>query len=91
MPIDKSLDFVGIDEIQMCSDQERGHIFTDRLLNLRGQKLTMFMGSNTISSIISNLNEDVEFIKKGVPEGVDKFKSKYNMTSRSYITRCFFW
>ena len=54
MPIDKNLDFVGIDEIQMCSDQERGHIFTDRLLNLRGQKLTMFMGSNTISYIISN-------------------------------------
>ena len=64
MPIDKNLDFVGIDEIQMCSDQERGHIFTDRLLNLRGQKLTMFMGSNTVSSIISNLNEDIEFIKK---------------------------
>ena len=52
MPIDKSLDFVGIDEIQMCSDQDRGHIFTDRLLNLRGQKLTMFMGSSTVSSII---------------------------------------
>ena len=64
MPIDKNLDFVGIDEIQMCSDQERGHIFTDRLLNLRGQKLTMFMGSNTVSSLISNLNEDIEFKKK---------------------------
>ena len=30
MPIDKYLDFVGVDEIQMCSDHERGHIFTDR-------------------------------------------------------------
>ncbi len=48
MPIDKNLDFVGIDEIQMCFDHERGHIFTDRLLNLRGEKLTMFMGANTI-------------------------------------------
>ena len=44
MPIDKNLDFVGIDEIQMCFDHERGHIFTDRLLNLRGERLTMFMG-----------------------------------------------
>ena len=44
MPIDKNLDFVGIDEIQMCADHERGHVFTDRLLNLRGNKLTMFMG-----------------------------------------------
>ena len=38
MPINKHLDFVGIDEIQMCADHERGHIFTDRLLNLRGRK-----------------------------------------------------
>ena len=64
MPIDKNLDFVGIDEIQMCFDDERGHIFTDRLLNLRGEKLTMFMGSNTIKNIISKLEGDVEFITK---------------------------
>ena len=64
MPIDKKLDFVGVDEIQLCSDHERGHIFTDRLLNLRGDKLTMLMGSNTIKNIISKLDEDTEFIKK---------------------------
>ncbi len=64
MPIDKVLDFVGIDEIQMCSDHERGHIFTDRLLNLRGDKLTMLMGSNTIKSIIKKLDDDIEFINK---------------------------
>ena len=64
MPVDKVLDFVGIDEIQMCSDHERGHIFTDRLLNLRGEKLTMLMGSNTIKNIIEKLNDDIEFINK---------------------------
>jgi len=64
MPIDKDLEFVGIDEIQMCADHERGHIFTDRLLNMRGSKLTMFMGSNTIKGIISRLNEDIEFINR---------------------------
>ena len=64
MPIDKQLDFVGIDEIQMCADHERGHIFTDRLLNLRGTKLTMLMGSNTIKNIISNLKDDIEFINR---------------------------
>ena len=64
MPIDKSLDFVGVDEIQMCADHERGHIFTDRLLNLRGNKLTMLMGSNTIKNIISKLNDDIEFINR---------------------------
>ena len=64
MPVDKELDFVAVDEIQMCSDHERGHIFTDRLLNTRGNKLTMLMGSNTIKNIISKLNEDVEFINR---------------------------
>jgi ATP-dependent RNA helicase SUPV3L1/SUV3 len=64
MPINKSLDFVGIDEIQMCADHERGHIFTDRLLNLRGEKLTMFMGSSTIKSIVNKLGEDTEFINR---------------------------
>jgi ATP-dependent RNA helicase SUPV3L1/SUV3 len=64
MPINKLLEFVGIDEIQMCADHERGHIFTDRLLNLRGEKLTMLMGSNTIKNIVINLNEDAEFINR---------------------------
>ena len=64
MPIDKNLDFVGVDEIQMCIDHERGHIFTDRLLNLRGEKLTMLMGSNTIKNIIYKLDENTEFINK---------------------------
>ena len=64
MPIDKELEFVGIDEIQMCCDFERGHIFTDRLLNLRGTKLTMLMGSHTIKKIIEKLNDDIEFTNR---------------------------
>ncbi len=64
MPIDKQLDFVAVDEIQMCADHERGHIFTDRLLNIRGNKLTMLMGSSTIKNIIAKLDDDVEFINR---------------------------
>ena len=64
MPIDKRLEFVAIDEIQMCNDHERGHIFTERLLNLRGEKQTMFMGSHTMKNILSHLNEKIEFINK---------------------------
>ena len=64
MPINKDLEFVGVDEIQMCADHERGHIFTDRLLNMRGSKLTMLMGSNTIKKIITKLHEDIEFIDR---------------------------
>ena len=55
MPKDVSVEFVAIDEIQMCADHERGHIFTDRLLNYRGEKLTMFLGSYTIKETISSL------------------------------------
>jgi ATP-dependent RNA helicase SUPV3L1/SUV3 len=64
MPKDKIVDFVAIDEIQMCADKERGHIFTERLLYARGEKLTMFLGSQVMKNIIYDLVNDVEFIKK---------------------------
>jgi len=64
MPQDKNVEFIAIDEIQMCADHERGHIFTDRLLNARGDKLTMFLGSHTMKSIIISLVENVEFVNK---------------------------
>ena len=64
MPKDKIVDFVAIDEIQMCSDKERGHIFTDRLLYARGEKLTMFLGSQIMKNIIHDLVNEVEFQKK---------------------------
>jgi ATP-dependent RNA helicase SUPV3L1/SUV3 len=64
MPKDKEVEFVGIDEIQMCGDKARGHIFTDRLLNSRGQKLTMFLGSQVMKKIIQNLVQNVKFEKK---------------------------
>ena len=64
MPKDKNVEFIAVDEIQMCADKERGHIFTDRLLNFRGKKLTMFLGSQVMQNIINELITDVEFIKK---------------------------
>ena len=54
MPKDKEVDFIAIDEIQMCADRERGHIFTERLLHSRGQKLTMFLGSQVMAGIIND-------------------------------------
>ena len=64
MPKNISVDFVAVDEIQMCSDHERGHIFTDRLLNLRGEKMTMFLGSQTMKNIIESLVDNVEFVSR---------------------------
>ena len=64
MPQDMIVDFVAVDEIQMCADHERGHVFTDRLLNSRGEKLTMFLGSHSMKSIISSLINDAEFVAR---------------------------
>ena len=64
MPKNKEVDFVAIDEIQMCADRERGHIFTERLLEFRGTKLTMFLGSQVMKKIIGELVDNVEFEKK---------------------------
>tara|TARA_A100001011_G_scaffold16547_1_gene17221 strand:+ start:384 stop:2849 length:2466 start_codon:yes stop_codon:yes gene_type:complete len=64
MPKDKEVEFVAVDEIQMCADRERGHIFTDRLLHTRGQMLTMFLGSQVMEGIIRDLINNVTFEKK---------------------------
>ena len=64
MPKEKLVEFVAIDEIQMCADRERGHIFTERLLESRGTKLTMFLGSQVMEKIINDLVKEVEFEKK---------------------------
>ncbi len=64
MPQDITVDFIAIDEIQMCVDHERGHIFTDRLLNSRGEKLTMFLGSHTMKHIIASIDDKVDFVSR---------------------------
>jgi len=63
MPKNKVVEFVAIDEIQMCADRERGHIFTERLLEFRGTKLTMFLGSQVMENLIGELVKNVEFEK----------------------------
>src|SRR5213076_2542592 len=44
MPLDRRVDFLAVDEIQLAADRERGHVFTDRLLYARGTVQTMFLG-----------------------------------------------
>lgn len=55
MPMDRSFDFLAVDEIQLCADPERGHVFTDRLLHARGSRETLFLGSTTMERLISQL------------------------------------
>lgn len=64
MPIDLDVAFVGIDEIQMCADPDRGHIFTNRLLHARGSAETMFMGAESIRNLLIQLVPDAEIITR---------------------------
>ncbi|MFL2803068.1 MAG: helicase-related protein [Paracoccaceae bacterium] len=64
MPINLNYDFVAIDEIQLCADLDRGHIFTNRLLNVRGKKETIFLGSSSIKRILSKILPKVEFLSR---------------------------
>jgi ATP-dependent RNA helicase SUPV3L1/SUV3 len=64
MPLDREVAFVAIDEIQMCADRERGHVFTDRLLHARGYAETMFLGAETAKRLIRALVPGVEFIAR---------------------------
>ena len=57
-------DFVAIDEIQLCADPERGHVFTDRLLNARGLHETLFLGSSTMRPAIAALVPEAQFMRR---------------------------
>ncbi|MDA5094562.1 helicase-related protein [Aliiroseovarius sp. KMU-50] len=64
MPPGMGADFVAIDEIQLSCDPERGHVFTDRLLHMRGTQETLLMGSDTMRGVIAALVPKVEFIRR---------------------------
>lgn len=55
MPLDRQVDFLAVDEIQLCADRERGHVFTERLLHARGREETMLLGSDTIRPLLQRL------------------------------------
>jgi ATP-dependent RNA helicase SUPV3L1/SUV3 len=64
MPLDRPVDFLAVDEIQLAADPERGHIFTDRLLHARGMVETMVLGADTIQPLIRRLVPRTEFISR---------------------------
>ena len=64
MPMERRFAFVAIDEIQLAADNERGHVFTERLLGARGTDETMFLGSDTMRPIIKRLVPDSVFVSR---------------------------
>ncbi len=64
MPLDRQVDFLAVDEIQLCADPERGHVFTARLLHARGRHETMFLGADTIRPLLRHLVPEAEYISR---------------------------
>jgi ATP-dependent RNA helicase SUPV3L1/SUV3 len=64
MPLERPVRFLAVDEIQMCADPERGHIFTDRLLRARGSDETMLLGADTMRPLLQRLFPDIEVIAR---------------------------
>jgi len=64
MPLDRAVEFLAIDEIQLCADPERGHVFTDRLLHARGMAETMFLGAETVAPLLRRLVPDVRIQRR---------------------------
>jgi ATP-dependent RNA helicase SUPV3L1/SUV3 len=64
MPLAREVEFMAIDEIQLCADPERGHIFTHRLLHARGKYETMLLGAGTMAPLIRRLLPDAEIVSR---------------------------
>ena len=80
MPMDIDVECVALDEIQLAADYERGHIFTDRILNSRGSMETIFLGSLTIKKTLEKLFPKIKI------ESRDRF-SKLSFEKKQNITK----
>ncbi|MDX2224723.1 MAG: helicase-related protein [Rhodospirillaceae bacterium] len=80
MPVDRRVAFLAVDEIQLAADPDRGHVFTDRLLNARGEIETMFLGAETAKPVIRRLVPGVQFVQR------PRF-SKLSYTGAKKLTR----
>ena len=76
MPRETDAAFVAIDEVQLAADLERGHIFTDRILHLRGRQETLLLGAATMRGILEKLLRGVSVVTIGQKQALRKLKKK---------------
>src|SRR5687767_4521715 len=55
MPVEREVDFLAVDEIQLAAHDQRGHVFTSRLLSARGKQETWFLGADTMREVLSEI------------------------------------
>ncbi|ATQ44023.1 helicase-related protein [Caulobacter mirabilis] len=80
MPLGREVDFLAVDEIQLCADPERGHVFTHRLLHARGRFETMLLGAGTMAPLVRRLLPHAEIV------GRERFSS-LRYTGSKKLTR----
>ena len=64
MPTEKNFDFVAIDEIQLSANFERGHLFTEKILNVRGNDETLFLGSSSIKNLLLRIFPNIKINRR---------------------------
>src|SRR3990167_10095037 len=64
MPLRVEVEFLAVDEIQLCADPERGHVFTHRLLHARGKAETMLLGAGTMAPLVRRLLPHAEIVTR---------------------------
>ena len=64
MPLEREVDFLAIDEIQLAADPERGRVFTSRILHARGKTETLLLGSNTMRPVLQRLFRNIQFVSR---------------------------
>ncbi len=64
MPMQRDVAFVALDEAQLGSDRERGHVFTDRILRARGREETMILGSDSLRPVLRALVPGIEIVER---------------------------
>ena len=64
MPRETNAAFVAIDEVQLAADLERGHIFTDRILHLRGREETLLLGAGTMRPILERILPGITIVER---------------------------
>ncbi len=64
MPSDRDVSFIALDEAQLGSDPDRGHVFTDRLLHARGREETLILGSSSLNQLIRSLLPEMDILTR---------------------------
>ncbi len=64
MPVDREVEFLAIDEVQLAADPERGYVFTDRILRARGTVETVLIGAETVRPVLNRLVPEAQLITR---------------------------